>query len=91
MSVAFVDLASDTKTRPTPGMRRAMAEAEVGDEQAFEDPTVNALCERVAGLLGKEAPDFVALPALPVSKENLLDAWKTVYRAEASDKIKDSM
>lgn len=54
-----VDLYSDTKTRPTPGMRRAMAEAEVGDEQAFEDPTVNALCEDVAALLGKEAAVFM--------------------------------
>jgi threonine aldolase len=54
-----VDLASDTKTRPTPAMRRAMAEAEVGDEQAFEDPTVNALCERAAELLGQEAAVFL--------------------------------
>jgi threonine aldolase len=54
-----VDLYSDTKTRPTPAMRRAMADAEVGDEQAFEDPTVNALCEAVAELLGKEAAVFL--------------------------------
>ena len=54
-----VDLGSDTKTRPTPAMRRAMAEAEVGDEQAFEDPTVNALCERCADLLGHEAAVFL--------------------------------
>jgi threonine aldolase len=54
-----VDLGSDTKTRPTPAMRRAMAEAEVGDEQAFEDPTVNALCERAADLLGHEAAVFL--------------------------------
>lgn len=59
MSKPFVDLASDTKTRPTAGMRRAMGEAEVGDEQAFEDPTVNALCERVADLLGKDAAVFL--------------------------------
>jgi threonine aldolase len=51
----MIDLYSDTRTRPTPGMRRAIAEAEVGDEQAMLDPTVNALCERVADLLGKEA------------------------------------
>jgi threonine aldolase len=56
---AFVDLYSDTKTRPTPAMRRAMAEAEVGDEQAFEDPTVNLLVETVAELLGKEAAVFL--------------------------------
>jgi threonine aldolase len=54
-----VDLYSDTKTRPTPAMRMAMAEAEVGDEQAFEDPTVNALVERIAELLGKEAAVFL--------------------------------
>ena len=40
-------------------MRKAMAEAEVGDEQRFEDPTVNALCERVAELLGFEAAVFL--------------------------------
>ena len=60
MTRAFIDLFSDTKTRPTPAMRRAMAEAEVGDEAAFEDPTVNRLCERVADLLGKEAALFAA-------------------------------
>lgn len=54
-----VDLYSDTKTRPTAAMRKAMAAAEVGDEQAFEDPTVNALVERVATLLGKEAAVFL--------------------------------
>jgi threonine aldolase len=54
-----VNLYSDTQTRPTPAMRRAMAEAEVGDEQRFADPTVNALCERVAGLLGFEAAVFL--------------------------------
>ncbi|HVF35670.1 MAG TPA: beta-eliminating lyase-related protein, partial [Candidatus Saccharimonadia bacterium] len=58
MSRAYIDLFSDTKTRPTPAMRAAMASAEVGDEAAFEDPTVNALCDRVAALLGKEAALF---------------------------------
>ncbi|MDH3664936.1 MAG: beta-eliminating lyase-related protein, partial [Alphaproteobacteria bacterium] len=43
-----------TRTQPSAGMRRFMAEAEVGDEQADLDPTVTALCERVADLLGKE-------------------------------------
>jgi threonine aldolase len=57
----MIDLYSDTHTTPTPGMRRAMAEAEVGDEQMFADPTVNALCARVADLLGKE--DAVYLPS----------------------------
>src|SRR5215467_10355468 len=55
----MVNLYSDTQTRPTAGMRRAMAEAEVGDEQKFEDPTVNALCARVAELLDKEAAVFL--------------------------------
>jgi threonine aldolase len=54
-----VNLYSDTQTRPTPAMRRAMAEAEVGDEQSFADPTVLALCERVAELLGHEAAVFL--------------------------------
>jgi threonine aldolase len=50
-----IDLRSDTVTRPTPGMRAAMADAPVGDDQFGEDPTVNALQDRVAALLGKEA------------------------------------
>src|ERR1041385_1246454 len=54
-----VNLLSDTQTRPTPAMREAMAKAEVGDEQIGDDPTVNALCERVADLLGKEAAVFM--------------------------------
>ena len=54
-----VNLWSDTQTRPSPGMRRAMAEAEVGDEQRLADPTVNALQERVAELLGHEAALFL--------------------------------
>jgi len=48
-----IELRSDTKTQPSPGMRAAMAAAVVGDEQAGEDPSVNALCERIAALLGK--------------------------------------
>jgi len=55
----MVDLYSDTQTRPTPAMRRAMAEAEVGDEQRGEDPTVLALEARVAELLGHEAAVFL--------------------------------
>lgn len=51
----LIDLRSDTVTRPSPGMRAAMAAAEVGDDQFGEDPTTNRLQERVAGLLGKEA------------------------------------
>ncbi len=55
---AIVDLRSDTVTRPTPGMRRAMAEAEVGDDTLGDDPTTRALEERVAALLGKERSLF---------------------------------
>ena len=59
MGVPRIDLYSDTQTRPTPGMRRAMAEAEVGDEQRGEDPTVNRLTQKVAELLGKPAAVFL--------------------------------
>jgi len=55
----MIDLRSDTVTEPTPGMRRAIAEAAVGDEQKREDPTVTALQERVAALLGQEAAVFL--------------------------------
>jgi len=54
-----IDLRSDTVTRPTPGMRRAMAEAEVGDDVLGDDPTVKLLEARTAELLGKEAASFV--------------------------------
>jgi len=55
-----VDLRSDTVTRPSAAMRAAMAEAPVGDDQYGEDPTVIALQERIADLLGKEAALFLA-------------------------------
>src|SRR5258705_11831483 len=58
--MSVLDLRSDTVTRPTAEMRRAMAAAEVGDDVWREDPTVNALEERAAALLGKEAGLFVA-------------------------------
>ncbi|MGX7743520.1 threonine aldolase family protein [Rhodopseudomonas parapalustris] len=54
-----INLLSDTQTRPTPGMREAMARAEVGDEQTGDDPTTNLLQERVAALLGKQAAVFL--------------------------------
>jgi threonine aldolase len=57
--VTLVNLYSDTQTRPTAAMREAMASAECGDEQKFDDPTVIALCERVADLLGFEAAVFL--------------------------------
>ncbi|HEY5628934.1 MAG TPA: GntG family PLP-dependent aldolase [Candidatus Limnocylindrales bacterium] len=55
-----IDLRSDTVTHPTPAMRRAMAEAPLGDDVFSDDPTVNALEARAADLLGKEAGLFVA-------------------------------
>ena len=55
----MIDLRSDTVTKPTPEMRRAMAEAEVGDDVYGEDPTVNRLQERAAALLGFEAALWV--------------------------------
>ncbi len=61
MQNRFIDLYSDTKTKPSPGMRKAMADAEVGDEQKYEDPTVNRLRDRICELLGKE--DSVFLPS----------------------------
>jgi len=54
-----IDLFSDTKTRPSEAMKTAMVAAEVGDEQADEDPTTLELCEYVAGLLGKEKALFL--------------------------------
>ncbi|MCH7813143.1 MAG: low specificity L-threonine aldolase, partial [Planctomycetes bacterium] len=60
MSVpAIVDLRSDTVTKPTPEMRRAMAEAEVGDDVLGADPTAQRLQEKMADLFGKEAALFV--------------------------------
>jgi threonine aldolase len=55
----FIDLRSDTVTKPTPEMREAMAQAEVGDDVYLEDPTVNRLQEMAAAILGKEAALFV--------------------------------
>ena len=55
----MIDLRSDTVTRPTPAMRAAMAAAEVGDDVFGDDPTVNALQERIAAMLGKEAALFL--------------------------------
>jgi threonine aldolase len=59
MDQATVDLRSDTVTKPTPAMRRAMAEAEVGDDVYREDPTVNRLQERAAEIFQREAALFV--------------------------------
>ena len=59
MTKIAVDFSSDTQTRPTAGMREAIARAEVGDEQRREDPSVNRLQEMVAELTGKEAALFL--------------------------------
>jgi threonine aldolase len=56
---SIVDLRSDTVTKPTAAMRRAMADAEVGDDVYGEDPTVNRLQERAAEIFGREAAVFV--------------------------------
>ncbi len=55
----MIDLRSDTVTKPSPEMRKAMYEAEVGDDVFKEDPTVNKLEEYIAELLGKEAALYV--------------------------------
>src|SRR5919199_3641697 len=55
----FIDLRSDTVTKPTEEMRQAMARAEVGDDVYLEDPTVNRLQEAAAAAVGKEASLFV--------------------------------
>ena len=59
MTATMIDLRSDTVTRPTPAMLAAMAAAQLGDDVFGDDPTVNALQERIAALLGKEAALFV--------------------------------
>src|ERR1700761_832085 len=58
-SSAVIDLRSDTVTKPSPEMRRAMFEAEVGDDVYGEDPTINRLEQRAAGIFGREAALFV--------------------------------
>jgi threonine aldolase len=89
-----VNLYSDTQTRPTPAMRRAIAEAEVGDEQRFADPTVTRLEERIAELLGQEAAVFLPsgtmcnaiafrLHVRPGGDEVVLDALSHPVQAEA--------
>ena len=91
--MTLVDLRSDTVTKPTAGMRRAMAEAEVGDDVFGDDPTVNRLQATVTGLLGKEAALFVpsgtmgnqvALRAQTQPGDQLvLEAGAHIYRYEA--------
>ncbi len=59
MADTVIDLRSDTVTKPSPEMRRAMAEAEVGDDVFLEDPTINRLQDRAAHIFGREAALFV--------------------------------
>jgi threonine aldolase len=59
MNMDYIDLRSDTVTKPTPEMREAMAEAEVGDDVYGDDPTLNKLEELAAAMLGKESALFV--------------------------------
>lgn len=68
-----IDLRSDTVTRPTPAMRRAMAEAEVGDDVFREDPTVLKIEEEAADLLGKEAALFV--PTGTMGNQIAVNVW----------------
>ena len=92
MKAGPIDLRSDTVTRPSAKMRRAMAEAEVGDDVFEEDPTVRALEERTSAILGTEAALFVPtgsmgnqialrLLAAPAS-EVLLEARAHIFNAE---------
>ncbi|WP_026876980.1 threonine aldolase family protein [Jiangella gansuensis] len=92
MSSGVIDLRSDTVTRPTAGMLAAMSSAETGDDVYDEDPTVHALEERVAGLLGHEAALFTVTGSLanllgvrtlvPEGCELLCEAQAHVVRAE---------
>lgn len=89
-----IDLRSDTVTKPSPEMRRAMAQAEVGDDVYGEDPTVNRLQEVVAGLLDKEAALFVASGTMgnqvairthtQPGDEVILDAESHIFHYEAA-------
>ncbi|MFV0442194.1 MAG: threonine aldolase family protein [Planctomycetaceae bacterium] len=73
-----IELRSDTYTRPTAGMREAIAQAEVGDDMVGEDPTVNRLEARMAELLGKQAAVF----ACSGTQSNQMAVWAHCDRAE---------
>ncbi len=72
-SPSVVDLRSDTVTRPTPAMRRAMAEAEVGDDVYAEDPTLNRLQTRAAEIFGREAALF--FPSGSMANLTAIKTW----------------
>jgi threonine aldolase len=88
----MIDLYSDTLTQPTPAMRRAMSDAEVGDEQRREDPSTTRLQEKVAAMLGKEAAVFLPSGSMcnaiavkthtQPSDAILCDRFAHVYRSE---------
>ncbi|HEX6349546.1 MAG TPA: GntG family PLP-dependent aldolase [Candidatus Dormibacteraeota bacterium] len=90
--MAVVDMRSDTLTMPTPEMRRAMAEAELGDDVFGEDPSINRLQERAAAAVGKEAGLFVAsgtmgnllgiLAQVPAGRELIADSESHVFLYE---------
>src|ERR687896_43003 len=81
----LIDLRSDTVTRPTEGMRRAMLEAPVGDDVFGEDPTVNRLEEYVADLLGKEAALYAPSgPRMSTSRVRGCSAWRTPTTPQAA-------
>jgi threonine aldolase len=97
----MINLYSDTQTRPTDAMRRAIASAEVADEQRLADPTTNALQERVAELLGQEAALFLPsgtmcnqisfrLHARPGGDELILDRTAHPIIAEAGGPAQNS-
>ena len=76
--MSVIELRSDTFTKPTPGMRQAIAEAEVGDDMVGEDPTVNRLEARMAELLGKEAAVF----ACSGTQSNQMGVWSHCERSD---------
>ena len=90
----FIPLSSDTESRPTPTMRVAIANAQVGDEQRGEDPTVNRLQARVAELLGKESAlwfpggtmcNFVAIKVHTRPADAVIADWMAhIIRAESA-------
>lgn len=89
----MIDLRSDTVTLPSEGMRKAMAEAEVGDDVFGEDPTINALQEEVAEMFGKEAALFVSSGTMAnqvslkahtqAGDDVIIHPWAHIVRAES--------
>ena len=86
-----VNLSSDTQTKPSRGMKAAMIEAEVGDEQMGSDPTVWALCDRTAALLGKDGWAEALAGALVMPREErverLLPRGGVQRRARSEDAV----